>query len=377
PQAGDAAADILVVDQMLPDPTRDSGSVRLLAVLRILQDAGRRVAFMADNGRDAPEASARLRAMGVALVGLPGAPALPAWLDAAAGRRATVLLCRCEVARRHLPLVRARAPDALAVFDTVDLHHLRERRAARRAGDARQLARARRVERLELDLVARCDATLVVSAVERDYLAGRCPQARIEVLSNVHEARGPGPAFAARRGLVFVGGFGHPPNREAVAWLAGEILPRVREALPGLPLHLVGDVPAEDAAALQRAGATVHGRVADLAPVLDAARVSVAPLLSGAGVKGKINTAMSHGLPVVTTSIGAEGMHLAHGRDALIADDASAFAAAVVGLHEDEALWDRLARGGLENVEAHFSPAAAARTLDALLPHPAGTAAPV
>ncbi|WP_024891500.1 glycosyltransferase [Luteimonas huabeiensis] len=372
--AGDTVADVLVIDQMLPDPTRDSGSVRLLAILRLLQASGRRVAFMPDNGRDVPEASARLRAIGVALIGLPGAPALPAWLKAAAGRRAMVLLCRCEVASRHLSLVRALAPDALAVFDTVDLHHLRERRAARRAGDARGLARVRRIERMELDLVARCDATLVVSTVERDYVAERCPQARIEVLSNVHEARGPGPAFTARHGMIFIGGFGHPPNREAVAWLVGEILPRVREALPGLPLHLVGDVPPKDAAALERAGVTVHGRVVELAPLLDAARVSVAPLLSGAGVKGKINTAMSHGLPVVTTRIGAEGMHLAHGHDALIVEDASAFAAAVVDLHEDEALWNRLVRGGLENVEAHFSPAAAARTLEALLPRPAGTA---
>ena len=91
----------------------------------------------------------------------------------------------------------------------------------------------------------------------------------------------------------------------------------------------------------------VHGYVEDIAPYMDGCRVSVAPLRYGAGVKGKVNMAMSYGLPVVATPVAVEGMHVESGEDVLVADDAQAFADAVIRAHEDEALWNRLSANGL------------------------------
>src|SRR3546814_1900450 len=90
---------------------------------------------------------------------------------------------------------------------------------------------------------------------------------------------------------------------------------------------------------------------------MDGCRVAVAPLRYGAGVKGKVNLSMAHGQPVVSTPCAVEGMHLRDGHDVLVADDAAAFADAVVRLHEDEALWTTLSRNGLDNVrsEEHTS----------------------
>jgi glycosyltransferase involved in cell wall biosynthesis len=88
---------------------------------------------------------------------------------------------------------------------------------------------------------------------------------------------------------------------------------------------------------------------------MDGARIALAPLRYGAGVKGKVNLSMAHGQPVVATACAVEGMHLRDGQDVLVADDAAAFADAIVRLHEDEALWDAPARCGLRNVERHFS----------------------
>ena len=102
-------------------------------------------------------------------------------------------------------------------------------------------------------------------------------------------------------------------------------------------------------------GVRIHGHVPDLQPLLDGARVSIAPLRYGAGVKGKVNQAMAHGLPVVATTAAVEGMHLRDGEDVLVADDAAGFADAVLRLHDDEALWSRLSANGRDNVARHFS----------------------
>ena len=102
-------------------------------------------------------------------------------------------------------------------------------------------------------------------------------------------------------------------------------------------------------------GVQVHGHVPDLRPWLDGCVAAVAPLRYGAGVKGKVNEAMAHGLPVVGTPAAVEGMHLVDGHDVLVGADAEAFAAAIARLHGDADLWTRLARHGRDNVARHFS----------------------
>ena len=108
--------------------------------------------------------------------------------------------------------------------------------------------------------------------------------------------------------------------------------------------------------------------MADLAPCLDGCRISVAPLRYGAGVKGKVNQAMAHGLPVVATSIAVEGMQLVPGADVLVADDPGRFAEAVIGLYDDPDLWQRLSERGRENVAKHFSFEVAEAALRRILP---------
>jgi glycosyltransferase involved in cell wall biosynthesis len=110
-------------------------------------------------------------------------------------------------------------------------------------------------------------------------------------------------------------------------------------------------------------GLELHGRVAELSPWLDECLASIAPLRFGAGVKGKINMAMSHGLPVIATTLAVEGMQLQHDLDVLVADDAAGFANAALRLRGDAALWSRLSSNGMENVLRHFSPEQAAATL--------------
>jgi glycosyltransferase involved in cell wall biosynthesis len=346
---------IFVMDALMPDPSRDAGSLQTLGLLRLLREMGWRVSFMADNRRATPQDIERLGELGVETLCLPWSPNLPGWLRREGRGLHAVLVSRYYVAAPHLSLFRRYAPQARILLELADLHFLREQRAAALTGDAALLRQAEQTRRRELATIQACDATLVISGAEQALLARELPGARTVLLPNMHEVRGPGPAHAARRGLLFVGGFGHPPNIDAVEWLVAEIFPRVRAQRPDIALHLVGDMPDEAKTKLAGDGVVVHGRVADLAAMLDACRVALAPLRFGAGVKGKINVAMSHGLPVVATTLAGEGMHLIDGENALLADDAAGFADAILRLYEDEALWMRLSAAGLENVRRHFS----------------------
>ncbi len=359
---------VLVLDACTPTPDRDSGSLRMLALMRAMRDEGCSVVFFPENRAHDGAYTQALQQLGVEAWWHPYLTDVPAWLARHGARFDLVVGSRHYVLSPVLPLLRTHAPGAHVVFDTVDLHHLREQREGEMSGDAGQLRKAARTRRTELGLIAQCDTTWVVSGAEQVLLAREMPSAKVDVVSNIHDVHGPGKPWAERRDLLFVGGYRHPPNVDAALWMARDIFPHVRAQLPDAVLHLVGaDPPPELQALAALPGITLHGFVPDLTDLLEGARVGVAPLRYGAGVKGKVNHSLAHGQPMVATLCAVEGMHLVDGVDVLVADEAQAFAAAVVRLYRDQALWETLAAGGLENTRRHFSPAAVRATLQALL----------
>ena len=363
---------ILIIDALTPQPDRDSGSLRLVNLMRMLIADGAHVVFLPANRTADGHYTQALQQLGVECWHAPHAARIPAWLREHGARFDTVLVCRHYVAREFLPLLRRHAPQASILFDTIDLHYLRERRAAELSGDATDLRAAQRTRELELELIAAADTTLVVSNVERELLRIDAPDADVRILSNLHQVAGHGPAWTERSDLLFVGGFRHPPNVDAVLWFVRDVFPLIRAKQPHINVHCIGaDVPAEISALGTEPGVVIHGHVPDLHPWLDRCRISVAPLRYGAGVKGKINQAMAHGLPVVATSPAVEGMHLCDGVDVLVADSPEAFAQAVLRLDGDAALWERVATHALENVTAHFSLDAARETVRELFLQPA------
>lgn len=358
---------VLIVDANTPTPDQDSGSLRMLNLMRVLGDLGCQVSFLPDNRLRVERYTPALQRLGVEALYAPYAQD-PVKLLRERGREFDlIVLSRHYVAASYVGLVRLYAPQAKLAFDTVDLHYLREQRAAQLDGSA-ELARVAAATRVqELKLIRECDVTLVVSPVEQELLARDAPGARVEVLSNVHEIHGCRHPFAQRRDLVFVGGFQHPPNTDAVNWFVAAVLPRILAELPELRFHVIGSKVPDAIRALAGEHVVVHGFVEDILPYMDGCRVSVAPLRYGAGVKGKVNMAMSCGLPVVATPIAVEGMHVGIGEDVLVAGDAQAFAAEVVRLYRDETLWNTLSQHGLTNVERHFSFAAARAAVQRIL----------
>ncbi len=355
---------ILVIDALTPQPDHDSGSLRLVNLMRMLLEDGAHVVFLPANREHAGHYTDALQAMGVEAWHAPFASRAPAWLREHGSRFESVLVCRHYVAREFLPLLRRYAPQARIMFDSIDLHYLRERRAAELTNDVRLLRAAHNTRALELDVIARADVTIVVSEDEQALLAQDAPQARVQVLSNLHRIAGPGLSFAQRQDLVFVGGFRHPPNVDAVRWFVQAIFPLLRSQLPQIRFHCIGShLTPEIAALAHHDGVLVHGHVPDITPYMDGCRIAIAPLRYGAGVKGKINLSMAHGQPVVATSCAIEGMHLHDGLDVLVGDDAEGFATKIALAYRDPELWLKLSQNGLDNVTRHFSIDAARATV--------------
>ncbi|MFC3652343.1 glycosyltransferase [Dyella humi] len=355
---------ILVIDTMLPNPARDSGSLRLCMMLQLLHNEGWHVDLLPDDGRITPADVERLRIYGVHVH--PGS--VLTWLRKHGTSLDAVLLCRLSVAAPYLTPSRNLAPQAMCIFDTVDLHFLREQRAAEVSGSRRMHRQSVASRQRELALIHDSDVSFVVSEVELDILREELPDSHIELVSNIHEIHGRSSPFSTRRDLLFVGGFGHPPNEDAMRWFVAEILPKLHSRDPSICLHIAGDITPEARRVLEQPGVVIHGRVDDLSTLMNCCKVSIAPLRFGAGVKGKVNMAMSYGLPVVVTPIAAEGMHLTDGVDALIANNATDFASAVWRAYHDEQLWTRLSDASITNVRQYFSPDVARDTLRRVLP---------
>jgi GT2 family glycosyltransferase len=358
---------MLVIDACMLTPDQDAGSVRMQALLEIATELRCKVTFVADNLEHREPYVSELARRGVEVLFHPYVRSVAELLVTRGREFDVIVVSRHYIAARHLDTIRQAAPETLVVFDTVDLHFLREERlAALDGGYAAQIAaRAKRNE--ELALIAKADVTLVVSDAEQAVLRDLAPASRVMRLSTIHEPVADIAPWDGRRGLLFVGGFQHPPNVDAMRWYAQEVLPHVRRLLPGVPTYVIGSRITASVESLACDDLVVLGYVPDIEPYLASCRVSISPLRYGAGVKGKINTAMSYGMPVVATTPSIEGMHLRDGEDVLVADAPEAFAAAVARLHEDRALWERLSRGGLANIEQHFSRAVAREAIAQLL----------
>jgi glycosyltransferase involved in cell wall biosynthesis len=251
------------------------------------------------------------------------------------------------------------------VVDTVDLQYVRERRAAT-YGEV-ELAEAERTRCRELAVYRAADATVVITPEEHETLRSEGiinPHFLLPIVVPLRERsvmqRGPE--------VVFVAGFEHRPNVDGVLWFVNEIWTMVQDRVPGARLKIVGSNPPPAVLELKYGpGVDVTGYVPDTGPYLDHAAVSIAPLRYGAGMKGKVAEALAAGVPVITTSIGAEGFRAVPGEHLMVADSASDFATAVVQVLENPDHAARLGRAGQALVAGICGPDAVAASIEQMI----------
>jgi len=283
--------------------------------------------------------------------------------------------------------VEEQCPNALRVLETSDLHCLREARQQmlKQSADLYQtdlyktdiykIMAQQDITMREIAAIFRCDVSLIISRFEMHLLTQHfsvpaelllyCP-----FLLDMPDTK-KWCNFEQREHFVSIGNFLHAPNWDAVQWLKQSIWPAIRKQLPQAQLHIYGAYTPQKARELhnEREGFLVQGWAEDALAVMQSARVCLAPLRFGAGIKGKLADAMLTGTPSVTTSIGAEAMHDNLPWCGLIEDDAQAFADAAVRLYQDETLWLRSQQAGAAILQQCFNKAEQGAALIAQLEH--------
>lgn len=349
---------VLVIDGFVPKPDKDSASNDVYWFMRIMLDLGYEVTFVpafatAHAGRYTDD----LRRLGIVCPVAPELASAREFVAMHGGTFVLVALYRVSVAKELFDAVREFAPEAKIIFNTVDLHFLREQRAAELNGSLRDFVDAKRREKIELHIIRSADAAILLSGYEYDVIGRLVPDAHRVFLPIVRPIPGRLAPCDGRSGVLFVGGFSHAPNVDAVAFLCDAVWPLVRALLPTAKLFIVGaDAPAGVTARHSPSeGVEVLGHVEDLTTLYGSARVAVAPLRFGAGLKGKVIASLAVGLPCVVTSIACEGMPRGGPDEMSVADSPRDFAQAVARIYLDEALWYRISDAGIAYARDNFS----------------------
>lgn len=347
----------------MPAFDRDSGSQDIDNIVQFFHHAGWRVTFLAreEEGVAEERHAQRLRQMGVEThAGFDGVETALRSSDFD-----VAVIAFWQLANELMPILRAESPSTRVVVNSVDVHFLRS--ARHRIGQGEPLDfKFGRATANELNTYSAADAVIAVSKKERDLLADFIGDDRVFFLPIAENIERSASGVAQRRGMYFVGNFRHLPNREAVEYMCHDVLPMLdRGLLEEHPFTVLGNWL--DKAKLDidasTPGLEIVGWVPSVRPYIERARIGVVPLLHGAGVKRKVIQSIMAGTPVVTTTVGAEGLDLVQGRHALIAADTEDLASGITRLLTEDDVWHQLAelgaahvdqRHGFDTVERHF-----------------------
>jgi GT2 family glycosyltransferase len=355
----------LVFDHRTLEFDNNSGDLRMYSILRILRSLFWNITFYPANRADTEPYATRMRQAGIEAVR--NDDTLEDFLDKRGNLYDLVLLSRYQVAPQYIDSVCTRCPRSLIVVDFPDLVSVRRMREAELAGDQHGISEGKRISLVEQELARKADLVTTITQTERNVLLNSNTRLAVEVLPNVHEPMRKGLPFGKRKGLLFVAGFEHPPNTDAVLYMINQVYPLIRRHLRSVELLIVGSKMPDAVRSIKADGVRVLGFVENLDSTLASCRVFVAPLRYGAGLKGKVGMAMAAGLPVVTTSIGAEGIENRGEKRLLVADDPGEFADKVVRLYTDHTLWQGLSKNAKIYANANYSPATIRRRLHQIL----------
>lgn len=343
----------LVIDDKIPEYDRHAGALGMFHYLGVTQELGFKTIFVSDNPKRREPYSTVLESMGIETHH--GSAELPSVFTEYGNRIQFVWLSRPEQATKYLDRVQE-ATNAPVIYCGRDLHFLRKQRQAEVERDPELFLESERMKRVETALWCLADSVVTFSSFEADMIRAMASVAEVHTLPPyIMDATDTAAPRDSGTDILAIGGFGHSPNLDAVTWFYRECWPLISGSIPEARLVIVGSDPPENVLALASERVLVTGHVPDLKPYFENARLSVAPLRFGAGIKGKIVTSLAAGCPVVTTDVGVEGMDLGPGRDVLVANSPSEWVDAVVALFTDEDLHARVSSAGREYVRRRFS----------------------
>jgi O-antigen biosynthesis protein len=360
---------LLFIDRHVPFYDQDAGSRSTLQYLQLMVEMGYNIKFLGNDFIYYQPYTSRLQQIGIEVLYGPGyRNGWKKWIIENKNNIDYIYLSRPHITRNYLGFLKKYTSSKL-IYCGHDLNYLREMRRHLIEGDKSSLLASRKWEKMELDIIRNVDVSYFFSTFELEELKKRLPDSTVRTIplflfdENALEQKKQSD-FESRSGILFVGGFNHPPNIDAVQWFVRDIFPQVRFRLPEIELIIVGANPPVEIARLSGNGVTVANKISDeeLKRQYLSRRLVIAPLRYGAGVKGKIVEAMQYGLPTITTSIGAEGINEAE-LALFITDEAQMFAEMLIRVYTDASLWNNASAQMTATVKKYFSKAAAREIL--------------
>jgi GT2 family glycosyltransferase len=348
---------VLVIDAATPQPDKDAGSYAAMQEMRLLQSLGCKLTFVPENLAWLGTYTEALQRAGIECLFAPFALSVAEVVERRGGEFDFIYITRYSVAERHIDAIRRHAPQAKVLFNNADLHFLRELRSAIAKKDKEMLGAALRTRDSELAVMRKVDLVLSYNEIEHAViLSHNLDSTRVARCPWVVERPASVPPFAARSGIAFLGGYGHSPNVEAAEYFVRDVMPLLRERLPGVELRLYGSSMTKEMIELfeEEEDVSTPGWVPTVDEVYDGCRVFIAPLLSGAGIKGKVIGALAHGVPCVLSPVAIEGTGLRDGLEALVASTPKAWVEAIAKLYEDPAAWAAVQQAAWTFTEREF-----------------------
>lgn len=354
-------SNVIIVDTKVPEFDKDSGSRRLTEIIKLLIANKIGVFLLADfkEYRFATNYVQYFKDLGVVVyepsINNSGKlitkndflkQVLPfanfAWLH------------RPEIFEKYYPIVKKNKPDLKIFFDMVDFHYLRFKREYELTANPDIMKNADKYLKLELDNCQKADKIIVISDIEKETLKDFYTEdSKIVSIGNIHqyiENKNP-VSFEDRKDLLFIGGFDHKPNVDAVQYLSNEIMPLLWKSEPEISISIIGSNPPESILKLNSDKFKIIGFAKEVSPYFLNSRIFLAPLRYGAGIKGKIGQSLEFGLPLVTTSIGAEGFNFKENRNIIVGNTSQEIVENILLLYKNKEVWEKISSDSKKVIE--------------------------
>jgi len=343
---------VLIIDEIIPEFNKDSGSRRLKEIISILLKNDIGVFLLADyrQHRYKSDYFEVYKKMGVNVY----QPAIfndevltiESFIKLIAPKLNYAWLHRPHIFDKYQSIVYNANPKVKLIYDMVDFHYVRLQREYDLNKNEDHKIDAQNYLKLETNNSKKADVTIAISETDKALLLKHYnkPQ-QIKVLSNIHQhlpKTSNFKTFENRKNLLFIGNFRHTPNQDAIVFLHDKIMPIVWKTLPELKVDIIGSYATEDIEALHSDKFNVIGFVDDVEDYFYNSRVFIAPLRYGAGIKGKIGQSLEYSLPLITTNIGAEGFNFGAHHDTMVGNTPEAIAAKIIEAYTNKEVWNAL-----------------------------------
>jgi len=357
---------LLMIDHYVPQYDKDAGSRTIYQYLKLFTNAGFNVKFIGDNFFKHEPYTSILEQMGIeVLYGLYYSQNWKRWLETNGKYIDYVFLNRPHIAVNYIDEVK-KYTKAKVFYYGHDLHFLREQREYELKKDDNILKNAQSIKKNEFELLSKSDVSYYPSQVEVDEIKKHNPSIKVKAIpAYIFEKQEKKERDIEKtKNIMFVGGFTHAPNVDGVLWYVNEIYPVLEKEFPNLKTYIIGSNPPESIQKIKKRNIIITGFITDsqLNDYYANCRLSVVPLRYGAGIKGKVIEAMYNQIPVVTTSVGAEGITGAE-NCLFIKDDPIEFANEIIRIYNNKDLLLNNSCKGVDLINRYFTDESAFKVL--------------